>query len=951
LGVAVAMLLLAFATQAAHAAGNVVISQVYGGGGNSGGVFSNDFIELFNRSAVPVSLAGWSVQYASAAGTGSFSANVTALPAVTLQPGQYLLVQQAAGTGTGQPALPTPDTSGTIAMSATGGKVVLVSSATGLVCNGSSTVCSAIQLAQIVDLLGYGTANFDETTAAPALTNSTAARRAAAGCTDTDNNGLDFTAGAPTPRNAATALNPCGVVNQGVSASCPASFAVTLGVGGATAVSATDPDGTVASATIVSPTVAGISLFNVVPGSTLTGQLEVSSSVAAGNYPVQLWFQNADTTPVGAGCTINVNVASPPVGSTRIRDIQGRAHLSPLNGQSVSGVAGIVTAVRSNGFWFQDPAPDADVATSEGIFVFTSATPTAVVGDSVLVAGTVAEFRPGGSGGLSNLTITQIVSPTTTPISSGNALPPPVVLGAGGRPVPTQLIDDDSSFDVETSGSFDATTDGIDFLESLEGMRVQVTAPIATGPTSRFGELSVLVDGGAGAGLRTPRGGIIIRSSDFNPERLILDDTLAPVPRVDTGNSLSTVVAVVDYSFGNFKLFVSATPAVVDATLAPETSSVSGSSRRLTIASYNVENLDANDLPGRFTAIAGQVVERLRSPDILTVVEIQDNNGATNDSVVDASQTYAALIGAIQAAGGPTYQYRDIPPVDDQDGGEPGGNIRVGFLFNTARGVAFVDRLGGGPLVAVAPQLVAGALQLSVSPGRIDPTSTAWNSSRKPLVGEFTFAGEKLFVIVNHFNSKGGDDPLYGRIQPPVRSSEVQRVSQAAKVGAFVQGMLALDANARIVVLGDINDFQFSDVLTVLKTGSGLSNLVDTLPEAERYTYVFDGNAQALDHLLVSPTLAATARTVADVVHINSEYAAQISDHDPIVAGLTLATACLVDADDDIDRKDVSLVIAARNQPASSPIDPRDPDRNGVINVLDARQCTLRCDRAQCVSP
>jgi hypothetical protein len=946
---AVLLPLLGAGTTAAHATGNVVISQVYGGGGNTGAPYTHDYVELFNRSAVPVSLAGWSIQYASATGTGNLGATanqITVLPGITLQPGRYLLVQQASG-AVGV-ALPAPDVvaANPIAMSATAGKVALVSSAVTLGCNGGSTPCSAGQSTLIVDLVGYGGANFFESAPTAVLSNSTAARRAGGGCTDTNVNNADFTVGAPQPRNSATAANACGVVNAPVVANCPAIVPITVGVGGTTAISAQDTDGTVATAAITSTPVAGIALQGIVPGTTLTAQLEVSAAVAAGNYSVDLWFTNSDATPQSAGCTIAINVA-PPATALRIRDIQGAAHLSPRRGQTVGPVPGVVTAVRSNGFYFQDPAPDASDATSEGLFVFTSSAPSVAVGDSVAVSGTVTEFRPGGTGGAANLTITEITSPTVQVLSSGNALPAPVVLGSGGRAIPTQVIDDDSSFDVETSGSFDAATDGIDFLESLEGMRVRINAPVATGPTNGFGELSVLADGGANAGLRTARGGIIIRPTDFNPERLILDDALAPVPTADTGDALSSVEAIVDYSFGNFKLAVTATPSVTDNGPVIETASVTGNARRLTIASYNVENLDAADPASRFTAIAGQVVNRLRAPDILSVVEIQDNNGATNNGVVDASQTYALLIAAIQAAGGPAYQYRDIPPVNNQDGGEPGGNIRVGFLFNPAR-VSFVDRPGGGPLVSTTALLGSGGLQLSVSPGRIDPTHSAWNSSRKPLVGEFLFAGAKLFVIVNHFNSKGGDDPLFGRVQPPVRSSEVQRVAQAAKVSSFVQSLQALDPAAAVVVLGDLNDFQFSDVLTVLKTGSDLVNLVDSLPEAERYTYVFDGNAQSLDHLLISPALAATARPAADIVHMNSEFSAQISDHDPLVAGLTLATACLVDADDDIDRNDIALITAARNQSASGPADPRDPDRNGVVNVLDARQCSVRCDRPQC---
>ena len=185
---------------AAAVSPDLVISQVYGGGGNSGAPLTHDFVELFNRGTTAVSLAGMSVQYASATGTGNLGANsgqLTELPAVTLQPGQYFLIQQASNAAVGAP-LPLPDVvdATPIAMSGSAGKVALTSTATSLGCNGSSAPCSAAQLAQIVDLVGYGSANFFEgSAAAPGLSNTTAAFRADGGCSDTDTNSADFTAG------------------------------------------------------------------------------------------------------------------------------------------------------------------------------------------------------------------------------------------------------------------------------------------------------------------------------------------------------------------------------------------------------------------------------------------------------------------------------------------------------------------------------------------------------------------------------------------------------------------------------------------------------------------------------------------------------------------------------------------------------------------------------------
>ncbi len=189
---------------------DLVISQVYGGGGNSGATLTNDYVEIFNRGAAPVSLGGKSVQYASATGTGNFGSSasqLTVLPVVTLSPGQYFLVQEAGGT-TGSP-LPAADAVGTINMSATAGKVALVNSTASLGCNGSSTPCSGSQLALIIDLVGFGGANFSEGTPAPVISATLAALRAGSGCTDTDNNGSDFTAQLPAPRNTSTPTHSC----------------------------------------------------------------------------------------------------------------------------------------------------------------------------------------------------------------------------------------------------------------------------------------------------------------------------------------------------------------------------------------------------------------------------------------------------------------------------------------------------------------------------------------------------------------------------------------------------------------------------------------------------------------------------------------------------------------------------------------------------------------------
>ena len=592
-----------------------------------------------------------------------------------------------------------------------------------------------------------------------------------------------------------------------------------------------------------------------------------------------------DGTPF-SGCTFGTPLT--------IMEIQGAAHLSAYEDQSVQ-TEGIVTVVTGNSFHLQDPVGDGNDATSDALVVFTGSTPTVAVGDAVTVVATVDEFYPGGFG-TGNLSETNLVGPTVTINSSGNALPAPIVLGNGGRIPPNNIIDDDSTGDVNSTPTFDPENDGIDFYESLEAMLVQVNDAQVVGG-NRFGEIAVVGDFGANATGLSPRGGVVVSANDFNPERIIIDDALVfDEPDANTGDTFAgPIVGVMDYSFGNFKLLnFDPLPAVIPGGNTAEVTNLTGNGTELTAATMNVENLSPNNSQDKFDGLASEVVNNLGSPAIISVEEVQDNTGFTNDGIVDASLTYGMLIDAIQAAGGPVYEYREITPIDLMDGGAPGGNIRVGFLFRPDR-VTFVDRPGGDAVNSTTPSLGATGVELSFSPGRIDPTNVAWDESRKPIAGEFVFGGHKIIVVAAHFNSKGGDDALFGRVQPPVLNSEVQRLQQATVVNSFVQDILALDPNANVMVLGDLNDFTFSAPLQTL-VGSELTNLIPTLPANDQYTFVFDGNSQVLDHILVSDNLL-NIFTGVDIVHMNAEVDTDLrhTDHDPVVAQFTFAFATNAD--------------------------------------------------------
>ncbi|MEU0841990.1 endonuclease/exonuclease/phosphatase family protein [Streptomyces sp. NPDC005962] len=590
----------------------------------------------------------------------------------------------------------------------------------------------------------------------------------------------------------------------------------------------------------------------------------------------------ATVTAVAAGLLVGPSsaFASASAETTRIHDIQGNTRISPLAGKQVTDVPGTVTAVRSfgssRGFWFQDPRPDADPATSEAVFVFTgSTTPSVAVGDAVLVSGTVSEYYPGGAAaGLQSLT--EISKASWTVQSRSNALP------AAFRLTPSAVPDRYAPGGALEGPALRPRSYALDRYESLEGMRVSVADAPVVGATNTYKELWVTAEP---RHRRTARGGALYDTyRDPNAGRLKVTSLLPyadhPFPVADVGDRLTgTTAGPLDYdNFGGYTIAASALGTLEDR--GPERERTRAQkSGELSIATYNVENLSPKTAQSKFDRLASGLVDNLASPDIVALEEVQDDNGATNDGVVSAEATLKKLTDAIAAAGGPSYAWRQISPADDQDGGEPGGNIRVAFLYNPKR-VSFTDIAGGDATTPVEVVKQDGKAALSASPGRIEPGSGVWKDSRKPLVGQFAFRGRPVFVVANHFNSKGGDQGLDARVQPPVRSSETQRTGQATAVNTFVKSLLSADPKAAVVVAGDLNDYQFSPALSALTKGGVLTDLVTRLPRDERYGYVYNGNSQVLDHILTSRALRGPDY---DIVHINAEFADQSSDHDPQV--------------------------------------------------------------------
>ncbi|MEO7085917.1 MAG: DNA/RNA non-specific endonuclease [Gemmatimonadaceae bacterium] len=282
----------------APAPAHVVISQVYGGGGNAGATYKNDFVELFNSGGTAQSLVGWSVQYASSAGITWQVTNLTG----TIQPGQYFLVQEAPGAG-GSTSLPTPDVVGTIPMSATAGKIALSTSTTAL-----SGACQT----SAADFVPYGTAVIASCTAtiAPALSNTTADIRGSAGCAITGDNSADFTTvNPPNPRNTSTPTSPCTPIAAGPLDHVALTGPSTLNVGSTVALTATPQDAsnvTVATATVTWST-SDASIATVDASGNVTG-------VAANATPVVITVTATDGAIVKTNTlSITVSIAFGPL--------------------------------------------------------------------------------------------------------------------------------------------------------------------------------------------------------------------------------------------------------------------------------------------------------------------------------------------------------------------------------------------------------------------------------------------------------------------------------------------------------------------------------------------------------------------------------------------------------------------------------------------------------------
>jgi predicted extracellular nuclease len=856
----------------------VVISQVYGGGGNSGATYKNDFIEVHNRGTTAIDLSNWSVQYASSAGT---SWQLTKLSGI-LQPGHYYLVQESAGTG-GTTALPQPDATGTLALSGTSGKVALVNNATAL--SGANPTS-----ASLVDLVGFGSAatGYEGSGPTPTLSNTTAAIRAGGGCTDTDDNAADFTAGAPTPRNSASAAQSCGTstVDAAIVTNCPASLSVAQGSTIMGLLQASDPDSIVVGASIVSGARAGIALGPFTPasgkGGTGSVQLQVDGSLAAGSYPVGITFTN--DTNQSASCTVNVQVA----GSLTIPQIQGSGAKSPYAG-SVQTTRGVLTAKVGSGFFIQDPKGDNDPTTSDGIFVFGAST-DAQPGETVEVTGTVTEYTPTGASRsyteFGNVTKVTRLGGSTTIAPTNIELPYPD-------------------------------------LARVEGMLVHITTPLTVSGNGYLGDRGELVL--SNGRLEQPSNHYAPGSAEAKAltaanatNMIVLDDgifvTPNPIPyigqdgTVRSGDTVTDLTGVVDYGAAggldpSFKL--QPTQAPTFSRTNPRPPVVQGTPGNLRVVSANIENFfttftDGTNYLGQtgqgcslgssvsksncrgadnlneFQRQSTKLVADLKGldADLAALMEVQNNGDITLSYIVDQLNT---------AYGSKVYSYVANVPVTGTDA------IRVAMIYKPAMVTPVGAPIADGDSV----------------------------NNRPPLAQTFKLNsnGAKFTLVANHLKSKGS---CGGAGTGNSDSGDGQgcwtaaRVQQAQRLLSYlVPQIKQASGDDRILLVGDMNAYGHEDPIATL-TSNGFVNEVERFkrPDGTPYSYVFAGLSGYLDHALASTALDGQVAGILEW-HINADEPAALdynlntglsqdlyqpnqfreSDHDPLVIGLNLAPA------------------------------------------------------------
>ncbi|WP_432382762.1 ExeM/NucH family extracellular endonuclease [Duganella sp. P38] len=805
-----------------------------------------------------------------------------------LQPGQYYLVQQATGAG-GSTDLPAPDATGAIAMSASAGKVALVSSSTAL--SGAAPAAGSF-----VDLVGFGGANYAEGAPTATLSNTSAALRAGAGCTDTDNNSGDFATGAPAPRNSASPRNQCGVPQQPpIVATCPANLALAFGVNGGAELSATDADGTVNSALITSAAVPGISLANFVAasgaGGTASANLNVAASVQAGTYPVVVKFGNDQAQE--ASCTISVHVSAPAALSHTIPQIQGEGDSSPY-ANTIQTTEGVVTAKVGSGFFIQDENGDGNPLTSDGLFVYTTAANigTVQVNDKIRITGTVSEYTPSGA----SRSYTELTNVTAiTKLGAGSITPSNVQLPHAN-------------------------------LGQVEGMLVRFTSPLTVSQLEYLGARGeVTLSSGRleiASNRYRPRSAEAIAQAAANQRnQIILDDGIFVTPTtipylgedgsLRAGDSVHNLTGVIDFGAKGgggaaFKL---------QPTEAPQFSQDHPREAPPALAAGNVKVASANVLNYFTTFTNGTDVNGNSNVGCTLGSSVSKSNCRGADNLNEFQRQSAKIVGELKAIDADVYGLMEI---------QNSGEATVGYLVD-ALNEAIAPGTGFKTYAVVPKPAATGTDAIRVAmiykPSRLTLVGNALSdadaiNNRPPMAQTFKAAnGARFSVVVNHLKSKGscpsgsGADADQNDSQSCWNATRVQQAQRL--VNSFVPQVVAAAGDARVLLIGDFNAYGQEDPIAAI-TASGYVNQLERFVRGAGqlpYSYVFNGEAGYLDHALASAALnpqvadAAEWHNNADeptVLDYNTDgkpedkYTSapyRASDHDPVVISLKLQAA------------------------------------------------------------
>jgi predicted extracellular nuclease len=897
---------------------DIVISQVFGGGGNTGAPFANDFIELFNRGATTVLLTGLSVQYASATSTGNFGANPVTPLSGSLAPGQYYLVQQSGGTGT---PLPTPDATGTVNMSATGGKVALVASTTGLACNGSTgQPCSAEQLALIKDLVGYDGANFSEGSPAPTLSNTTAALRGGGGCADTDNNAADFVAAPPAPRNTAAAATPCVVADSApsVTETFPADGATDFPINGLLAVSFSEPvnvtpasfELTCSQSGPVAATIGGgPSTFTLDLGPTLIDGESCTLTVLAD----QVSDQDGDDPPDNMSTNFVLGFSASdvcPQPYTPIPEIQGSGLSAAITGRITT--EGVVVgdfegAASQQGFYLQDLAGDGNQETSDGIFVFTGTADLVSEGQVVRVTGIARERF--------NQTTLNGSNSNTAAVPAWNVVP------CGSASVAA----------TDVTMPFASATEP----ERFEGMLVRFPQPLVIAEYfdyDRFGEivLGLPLAGEprpfTGTAIDEPGAAANARTLANSLRRITLDDAVSAqnpnvlrhpdgtpftlANRFRGGDTVENAVGVLGFDFSRYRVFPTG-PADYKATnprpQAPEP--VGGSLR---VAAMNTLNFFVT-----LNYPTGDPRDNKCGPN-----QTLECRGADSDQPDEFTRQRTKLLAALDGLDGDIIGLNElentagVEPLESIVAGLPGYDyIHTGTIGTDAIKVGLIYR----------PEKVTPIGGFQILDSTDDPRFID-TKSRPALAQTFEeiATGSRFTVVVNHLKSKGSDcndlrppDPDTGDGQG---NCSVTRRRAAEALVDWLKTDPTGSGDPDFLIMGDLNSYAQEDSIDAIKAGADdvagtnddYRNLIAKFHGPFAYSYTFDGQAGYLDHALAGSTLVGQVTGAADWP-INSDEpdildydttfkpaaqealyepnAFRTSDHDPVVVGLNLVNA------------------------------------------------------------